>query len=186
MQSNLVNTDTEGTIESVHIKRVMLFKLNKKHLLYYQNTEGIKENISIVKLNTSNPHKTVIPRTKSTETLKNHLVIKTVLCITHLIKIVGTTCYQMYCSAGSIDMLSTEGVFFFTRRRKGLLPHTVDSEMSALIREVDSLSESVDWARNKCPLSTLTGFRIKHWARNKCPLSTLTGFRIKRVKLGKI
>ena len=58
-------------------------------------------------------------------------------------------------------MLSTEGVFFFTRKRKGLLPHTVDSEVSALISAVDSLSESVDWARNKCPLSALTGFRIK-------------------------
>ena len=76
IQSNLVNTDAEGTIESVHTKRIMLFKLNKKHLLYEQNTKGIKENISIVKLNTSNLHKTVIPRTKSTETLKRHSVIK--------------------------------------------------------------------------------------------------------------
>ena len=58
-------------------------------------------------------------------------------------------------------MLSTEGVFFLPRKRKGLLPHTVDSEVSALISAVDSLSESVDWARNKCPLSALTGFRIK-------------------------
>ena len=45
--------DTEGAIESVHIKRVMLLK-SKRHLLLVQDTKGIMEDISIVKLNISN------------------------------------------------------------------------------------------------------------------------------------
>ena len=71
-------------------------------------------------------------------------------------------------------MLSTEGFcfFFFTRKRKGLLPHTVDSEVSALI---ESLSESVDWARNKCPLSALTGVRIRRVDQVRKNLSALYG-----------
>ena len=48
--------------------------------------QGIKEDITIVKCNISTLHKAVIPRTKSTETLKNrssiYFLIKTVLCIT--------------------------------------------------------------------------------------------------------
>ena len=62
--------------------------------------------------------------------------------------------------------------FFFTRKRKGLLPHTVDSEVSALI---ESLSESVDWARNKCPLSALTGVRIRRVDQVRKNLSALYG-----------
>lgn len=77
-----VNTNTKGAIESVRndragvgIKRVMLFK-SKRHLSLVQNTiKGIKEDISIIKCNISNIPKAVIPRTKSTETLKNKLLI---------------------------------------------------------------------------------------------------------------
>ena len=43
----------------------------KKTLLLEQNTNEIKEDISIVKLNFCNPLKAVITRLKSTETLKN-------------------------------------------------------------------------------------------------------------------
>ena len=49
----------------------MLLK-SKRHLLLVQNTiKGIKEDINIVKCNIATLHKAVIPRTKSTETLKN-------------------------------------------------------------------------------------------------------------------
>ena len=74
-------------------------------------------------------------------------------------------------------MLSTEGFcfVFFTRKRKGLLPHAVDSEVSALISELESLSESVDWARNKCPLSALTGVRIRRVDQVRKNLSALYG-----------
>lgn len=82
-QSNPVNTDTA---EGVGIKQVMLLK-SKRHLLLVQNTiKGIKKDLNIVKCNISNLHKAVIPRTKSTETLKNrssiYFLIKTVLCVT--------------------------------------------------------------------------------------------------------
>ena len=41
--------------------------------------------------------------------------------------------YLMYCSAGNIDMLSTEGSL--PLRKKGLIPKdTVDSDVSALAR----------------------------------------------------
>ena len=39
----------------------------------------------------------------------------------------------MYCSAGNIDMLSTEG-FFLPSDRKGLLRHIVDNKVSTLAR----------------------------------------------------
>lgn len=67
VQSNHVNTYTQGTIESPYF---MLF-LSQKHHLLEQNCKEIKEHISIVKLKISNLHKAVIPRTKFTrETLK--------------------------------------------------------------------------------------------------------------------
>ena len=48
-------------------------------------------------------------------------------------------------------MLSAEGVFTFRKERP--------VEVSALVRL--TLCESVDWARNKCPLTASTGVRIK-------------------------
>ena len=53
--------DSEGTKESVRIKRVMLFK-SKIHLLFNQDTTEIKQDASIVKLNISKLHQAVIPR----------------------------------------------------------------------------------------------------------------------------
>ena len=55
-QSNPVNTDSEGSIESVHSKWVMLLK-SKNTLLLEQNTKVTEEDISIVKLNIFNFHK---------------------------------------------------------------------------------------------------------------------------------
>lgn len=59
----------------------MLFK-SKKHLRLEHNSKKIKDDSAIVKLDISNFHKAVIPRIKSTETLKNrssiHFLIKTV------------------------------------------------------------------------------------------------------------
>ena len=37
--------------------------------------------------------------------------------------------YPGYCSAGNIDMLSTEGFYF--QKKKGLLQHAVDNEVPA-------------------------------------------------------
>ena len=45
--------------------------------------------------------------------------------------------------------------------------HTVDNEESSLAR-VDCLWESVDWARNKRPLSSWTGVRIKRVGFREC------------------
>ena len=53
--SNPVKMDTEEAIESVHIKQFMLLE-SKIHLLFKQNSQWIKEDISIVKLNTSELH----------------------------------------------------------------------------------------------------------------------------------
>lgn len=61
--SNPINTDTGMTIGSVRIKRDILLK-SKRHFLLEQNTKQIKEGINL--------HKAVIPRNKSTETVKNH------------------------------------------------------------------------------------------------------------------
>ena len=52
----------------------------------------MKDDISIVKLNISNLHKTVIPWIKHTKTLKNRsyilllIIIKSVICITRLMR----------------------------------------------------------------------------------------------------
>ena len=46
---------------------------------------------------------------------------------------------------------------------KGLLLDTVDKEVSALARLTFYANLSVYWARNKCPLSALTGVRIKQF-----------------------
>ena len=47
-------------------------------------------------------------------------------------KTVETGVDPRLCSAGNIDMLSTEG--FLPWKRKGLLQHTVDNEIPALAR----------------------------------------------------
>ena len=49
----------------------------KKHFLLEQHTEEIKEDISIVKLNTSNSHQVVILLTKYLRTLKRGSFITT-------------------------------------------------------------------------------------------------------------
>ena len=40
----------------------------------------------------------------------------------------------MYGSAGNIDMMSTEGFSFSPSKRRDILQHTVDNEVSALAR----------------------------------------------------
>ena len=64
LQSSPVNTDTEGTAESVHINRVSVLSgscyPSQKKLLPQQNTKEVKEDISIVKLNFSNFQRAVI------------------------------------------------------------------------------------------------------------------------------
>ena len=51
---------------------VIQVKLLKKNLILEKNQmKEMKENISMDKLNISNLHKTIIPRIKHTETLKN-------------------------------------------------------------------------------------------------------------------
>ena len=60
-------------------------------------------------------------------------------------------------AAGNIDMLSTEG--FLPSERKGLLQPILHKEVPALAR-LPFLWESVDWARNNCPLSVLTGVQL--------------------------
>ena len=81
LQSNPLNMRTEGAVKSVRIKRV-LFRKSKRHLLLVQNTNELKEDIGISKINICNPHKVVISRTKSTKTLKNrYYLIKSVLSI---------------------------------------------------------------------------------------------------------
>ena len=54
-------------------------------------------------------------------------------------------------------MLSSEG--FLSSKRKGLLKHAVDNEVSALARL--TFFKSVDWAEQVSPLSVLTGVRFK-------------------------
>ena len=68
--------------------------------------------------------------------------------------------YPVYGSAGNIDMLSTEG-FFLPSKRKGLLQHEVDNEVSALARLAFCENSLIGQLRDKCPLSALTGVRIK-------------------------
>lgn len=86
-------------------------------------TKEIKHDISVVKLNIANLHKAVFRRTKSTETLKNcsliYYLIKSVLCITHRLPKqsevdVNDSFYPVYCSAGDIDVLSTNVLFQHT------------------------------------------------------------------------
>ena len=63
--------------------------------------------------------------------------------------------------------------------KKSLLRHTV--KRSVRISEVDFLQESVDWVRNKCLLSQLTGLGImkvqcaEDEVYNRLLRSTLTG-----------
>ena len=74
MQSNSVNTNTDEAIERVLINDVSRYssKTVKKSLILEKNQmKEMKVDISIVKLNISNLHKTIIPRIKHTETLKN-------------------------------------------------------------------------------------------------------------------
>ena len=66
IQSNPVNTDSEGNTGSDFINRVSVFSRSffqqKKKLLLEQNTKEIKEDISIIKLKFSNLNKAVIAR----------------------------------------------------------------------------------------------------------------------------
>ena len=67
IMSNPVNSDTEGSIESIRIKWVRLLKSkNNNRFLLEQNANKINEDVGI-----SNFHKLVILQTKSTERLKN-------------------------------------------------------------------------------------------------------------------
>ena len=52
--------------------------------------------------------------------------------LTDFRKTIETGLDPRLCSAGNIDMLSTEG--FLPSKRIGLLQHTIDNEMSALAR----------------------------------------------------
>ena len=80
MQSNPVNTNSDEGIERVLINGVSVLSgscyssktVKKKPNIRTKNQmKEMKEDISIVKLNISNLHKTIIPRIKHTETLKN-------------------------------------------------------------------------------------------------------------------
>ena len=75
MQSNSVNTNTDEAIERVLINDVSCYSsktVKKSPILEKKNqTKEMKEDISMDKLNISNLHKTIIPRIKHTETLKN-------------------------------------------------------------------------------------------------------------------
>ena len=65
IQSNPVNTDSEGNTGSDFINRVSVFSrsfLQQKNLSLEQNTKEIKEDISIIKLKFSNLNKAVIAR----------------------------------------------------------------------------------------------------------------------------
>ena len=145
----------------------MSFK-SKNLLLLEQNTEEIEEDIIIVKLNISNLHKAFIPRLKSTETLKNRslicYLIKTVLCTTRLFPKLDVykSFYPAYCyaqwNAGNFNMLSNKG-FLASKKERSVTAHSW--WWSVRIGEVGFLWESVDWGRNKCLLSVLTGVRIK-------------------------
>ena len=63
IQSNPVNTDSEGNTGSDFINRVSIFRrsfLQQKKLLLEQNTKEIKEDIGIIKLKFSNLNKAAI------------------------------------------------------------------------------------------------------------------------------
>ena len=132
---------------------------------------AIKEDISIVKLDISNLHKTFISLPKSTEMLKFvHLnillIIKTSLCIFHVnyARIVSNK-FDVYHSSywctvvpGTSKYCVNWRFFYF---QEGKFYHSTQLIMSCLPSNVDFLWESVDWARKKCLLSILTGFPIK-------------------------
>ena len=105
-----------------------------------QNIKGIKEDTSIVKLNISKLHKAVILWTKSTEThifilYYNYYLIKTVLCIIHVmpkytsLKFTSTI-HPIWCTAvtGSIKNNTVNSIFFLPLRREVLSQHGVDNE----------------------------------------------------------
>ena len=72
MQSNSVNTNTDEAIERVLINDVSCYSSKTvKKKPNFRKKNQMKEDISTDKLNISNLHKTIIPRIKHTETLKN-------------------------------------------------------------------------------------------------------------------
>ena len=72
MQSNPVNTNTDEAIERVLINDVSCYSSKTvKKKPNFRKKNQMKEDISTDKLNISNLHKTIIPRIKHTETLKN-------------------------------------------------------------------------------------------------------------------
>ena len=136
--------DTEGSKESVRIKRVMLLR-SEKHFLLEQ-----KKWWSIVKFNIYNLHKAIIWRTKSTETLKiahlyitfKNYFIRTVLCITSLSAKVWThTTHPIECTVMLGTSTCCQMKVFSPSKRKGLwlLWHTVDNEVSARLTSYENL-----------------------------------------------
>ena len=88
--------------------------------------------------------------------------------------------------AGNIDILSTEGVFF-TSKGKVFFRTQHNWHWIFCISKVDVLWVSVDWVRNKCPLTT--GVRIKgitKWVEFRenvmCP-ATVHGARFDCIQL---
>ena len=94
----------------------------------------MKADISIVNLNISNLHKTVIPCIKHTETLKNrssmyylymhkrylHNAFDAKIDVWNSICLYKSS-YPVHFSAENINMLSAEGFFFTFKREKVLL-----------------------------------------------------------------
>ena len=116
IQSNLINMDTEGTIESVCINRVSVLRAT----LLEQNTKEIKEDIGIFKLTSS------LTFTKSSFHGLNPLKKIAYLYSSRHNQFdarkqseidIYKSLYLVYCSAENINMLSTEDFLTFKKER---------------------------------------------------------------------
>ena len=101
---------------------------SKIHILFQQNTKEIKEDISIDKLKISSLQKAIILQDKFTETLKNRSSVY------YSIKIILYNSFSpvYYIPLGTSTCCQLK--VFLPSKRKGLLQHTVDNELSALAR----------------------------------------------------
>lgn len=113
-QANPANTDANGAINRVSILSGSCYV--KIQLLFEHNT---KEDISIVKLNISNLHKTVIPWARSRETLIAflcHYVIKTAVLVRCQNMSLKSTLHSIRCAltlGASTSSCPLNVVFFF-------------------------------------------------------------------------
>ena len=114
---------------------------SKIHQLCEQNTNEIKQDSSIVKLNISNLHKAVIPQTMSMSTLKSRSFTflnqepfsAKLVCYQHSVKLTFPI-HPIRCTAALGTSKCCQLRVFLSLKRKGLSQHTGNNEVSSLAR----------------------------------------------------